>query len=82
MSKRLQVILTDDEFDELRSVAADDGVTVSDWVRRAVRQARRRRWRGDVEQRLAAVRAAARHDFPTADIDRMLNEIERGYRSG
>jgi hypothetical protein len=81
MSKRLQVILTDDEFDELRSVAADDGLTVSDWVRQAVRQARRHRWRGDVEQRLAAVRTAARHDFPSADIDRMLNEIERGYGS-
>jgi phosphogluconate dehydratase len=28
------------------------------------------------------IRAAARMDFPTADIDRMLEEIERGYGSG
>jgi hypothetical protein len=28
------------------------------------------------------IRAAARHDFPSADIDRMLAEIESGYGSG
>lgn len=33
----------------------------------------------DVEKRLQAIRAAARHGFPTADIDQMLAEIERGY---
>ena len=26
-----------------------------------------------------AIRAAARHDFPTADIEQMLAEIARGY---
>lgn len=26
-------------------------------------------------------RDTARHEFPTADIDRMLSEIESGYRS-
>ena len=29
----------------------------------------------------AAIRAAARHDFPTGDIDRMLREIESGHRT-
>jgi hypothetical protein len=82
MSKRLQVILTEREFEDLRSVAADDGLTVSEWVRHALRQARRQRSRGDVEQRLAAVRTAARHCFPTADIGQMLEEIEQGYESG
>jgi hypothetical protein len=36
---------------------------------------------GDQARKLAAVRAAARHDFPTAEIDRMLEEIEQGYLS-
>ena len=31
------------------------------------------------DRKISVVRAAARHDFPTADIDRMLAEIERGY---
>jgi hypothetical protein len=32
-----------------------------------------------VTRKLEAVRLAARHDYPTADIDRMLEEIEQGY---
>ena len=31
------------------------------------------------DRKLDAVRAAARHEFPTADVDAMLAEIERGY---
>jgi hypothetical protein len=81
MSKRLQVILTEGEFEELRSLAHDDGVTVSEWVRQTVRRAQRRRARGDVEQRLAAIRTGSRHSFPTADIEQMLHEVERGYRT-
>ncbi|MCK5375912.1 MAG: hypothetical protein KAJ97_02445 [Acidobacteria bacterium] len=34
---------------------------------------------GDAERKLAAIRAADRHGYPTADIDLMLGEIERGY---
>lgn len=30
-------------------------------------------------RKLEAVRAAVAHEFPTADIDRMLREIEHGY---
>lgn len=37
---------------------------------------------GRAQDRLRAVRAAARHAFPTADIDQMLSEIERGYGDG
>jgi len=79
MSKRLQVILTDDDARELRQLAARDGLTVSEWVRRTLREARRRYTTGDVEQRLATVRAATAHQFPAPDIEEMLEEIERGY---
>jgi hypothetical protein len=34
---------------------------------------------GNVGKKLDAVRAATRHSFPTADINDMLAEIERGY---
>ena len=30
----------------------------------------------EVDRKLAAIRAAARYDFPTADIDQMLREID------
>lgn len=81
MSKRLQVIFEDDEFNELRRSAQADGTTVSEWVRRTLRQARRADATGDVDAKLAVLRAAARHDFPTADIDETLADIERGYLS-
>lgn len=79
MSKRLQVILRDEEFERLREVAHEQGLTVSEWVRQVLRRARTERPAIDRSRKLAAVRAAARHDFPTADIDEMLAEIERGY---
>jgi hypothetical protein len=79
MSKRLQVILEDGEFRALRAAARRHGMPVSEWVRRALREAHRREPRRNAEQKLRAVEAAMRHDAPTADIERMLGEIEQGY---
>ena len=81
MSSRLQVLLEDEELRELRDAAEREGLTLSAWVRRTLHEARGRQPRGDLGGKLAAVRAAARHDFPTADPDQMLAEIESGYGS-
>lgn len=81
MSKRLQVILPDDEFDQLQEIAQKQGVTVSEWVRQSLRRAQSERSTGDRARKLAAIRAASKHSFPTADIETMLEEIERGYLS-
>ena len=56
-------------------------MTVSEWVRQAIRSARRREPGTDAGKKLDAVRGAARHAFPTSDIEQMLTEIERGYLS-
>ena len=40
MSKRLQVVLSDEEYEELRLVSSAAGVTVSEWVRQALRKMR------------------------------------------
>jgi hypothetical protein len=79
MSKRLQVLLDEKELRELKEAARRQGVPVSAWVRRALRDAYGREPRGSIDRKLAAVRAAVAHEFPTADIDRMLAEIEQGY---
>jgi hypothetical protein len=79
MSKRLQVLLDEDELAEIRAAARQRGMTVSEWVRQVIRKAQREVPAGDKARKLAAVRAAARHSFPTADIEKMLAEIERGY---
>jgi hypothetical protein len=82
MSKRLQVLLEDAEWREIQRAARAQRVTVAAWVREALRAARRREPRGDSTRKLEVVRAAARHAFPTADIDQMEAEIERGYLGG
>ena len=56
-------------------------MSIAEWVRQALAHARRREPLGDVEKKLAAIRAAAKHEFPTADIETMLAEIEQGYLS-
>lgn len=79
MTKRLQVLLDEREWRDLRRVARARRMTVAAWVREALRSARREEPVGDASDKIAAVRAAARNAFPTGDIDRMLEEIERGY---
>jgi len=79
MSKRLQVVLDDAEWREIRRAASREQTTVSEWARRHLRAARRAQAAGDPGKKLAAIRAASRHAHPTADIDQMLAEIERGY---
>lgn len=81
MSKRLQVLLEDDEWRDLRGAAERERLTISAWVRRELRRARRRGPEGDLAAKLEVVRAAVDQAFPTADIDEMLAEIERGYRA-
>ena len=79
MTKRLQVLLDDREWRELQKVAKAERMTVAEWVRQALRARRATASTVDVDARLEAIRTAARHQFPTADIDDMNAEIERGY---
>jgi hypothetical protein len=80
MSKRLQVLLPDQEMSDLRRLAKRERVTVGEWVRRALREARAGRPGVDPETKLKAVRRAAECSFPTAGVEQMLSEIERGYQ--
>jgi len=79
MSKRLQVLLEDAELREVQKSARRARMTTAEWVRRALRSARRAQPLTDAGRKLHVVRLAARHAFPAPDIDQMLAEIERGY---
>lgn len=80
MSKRLQVLLDDKEMRDIQRTAKRQQVTVAEWVRQALRAAQRQVPLTDAKKKLGVVRAAARHDFPTGDIDQMLREIDQGYQ--
>jgi hypothetical protein len=80
VSKRLQVLLDDVEWGELKRSARAEKTTVAEWVRRAIRHARRNTSSEDIERKLSAIRAAACHAFPAPDIHQMNEEIEQGYQ--
>lgn len=80
MSKRLQVLVDEEEYREIQGVARRQRLTVAEWVRQALRRAREDD-PGTVEAKLRAIADASRHEFPTADIDVMLDEIDRGRRA-
>lgn len=79
MSKRLQVLLPEKELAEIQQSARRQQMTTAEWVRVALRAARRAEPRVVTRKKLEVVRAAARHAFPAPDVDQMLDEIERGY---
>jgi hypothetical protein len=82
MAKRLQVILQDPEYREIQKMARSRRMSLAEWVRQALDLARRREPLGDTSKKIAVIRAAARHGYPTGDIDSMLAEIEKGYGTG
>jgi hypothetical protein len=64
---------------EIQRLAKREHLTVGEWVRRALREARAARPSSEPETKLKAVRRAVKYSFPTADMGQILAEIERGY---
>lgn len=81
MRKRLRVILDDEETAEIRDIARSQKTTLAECVRRALRAGRNSTLSRSRAQKLAALRTGAEHGFPAADVEKTLEEIERGYQS-
>ena len=79
MSHRLQVLLDEDEIAEIRAAARRRHLTVSEYVRTALREARLGEPGLDTARKLMLVREASAHTYPTADPEVMEDEIRRGY---
>lgn len=79
MSKRLQVLLSENELAEIRTVARDQRMTVAEWVRQALRKARRNIPERSVQDKLNIIRKSATYEFPVSSIEILLAEIENGY---
>ena len=78
----MQVLLDEAEYQEIQEIARENGVTTAEWVRSALRSAKREYPHARSDRKLAALENAVRYRFPTADIDQMVAEIEQGYGSG
>lgn len=78
MAKRLQVLLDEAEYLEIRRAAERERMSIAEWVRQSLRSARR----GEVERvstKLRALADAVAHDFPTGDIQEVLGDIDAGH---
>jgi hypothetical protein len=82
MSKRLQVIFDDREYEALQAVARTQHMTMAEWVRQTLRSARREQPLETVRSKLDAIEVATRYEFPTGDIDQLLEQTEQGYAKG
>lgn len=80
MSKRLQVVVGDDELERFSRTADAAGLSMSEWARQALRVAERGASSGDVEAKLAAIRKAVSYETGgrEVDIETMLAETEAG----
>lgn len=78
MTQRLQVLLDDAEFDEIRRIAQRHHMTVAEWVRQALRAARRDEPASAAPRKLRVLRTAGQQSFPAGDITQLLEEIEAG----
>jgi hypothetical protein len=70
--------MEDEELARVQSSAELEGMTVADWVRRALKRALQERPERARDRKIAAVRAATTHAFPAPDVEQMLGEIDRG----
>ena len=73
-------MIPDSEMSDIQRLAKRERLIVGEWVRRTLRDARASRPAIDPETKLKAVRRGAKYSFPTAGMDQMLGEIERGYQ--
>jgi hypothetical protein len=79
MTRRLQVLMGDDELRSIQRLARAERMTTAAWVRARLREASAQRSAPDPSARLAAIRQASRHRFPVPAIDDLLAEIEAGH---
>ena len=77
MTKRLHVLLDEEGYLEIKRLARKQRMTVAKWVRQTLRKAIDDQ-PASVDAKLRAIADASQHQFPTAVIETMLQEIVAG----
>lgn len=73
--------MSDQEMTDIQRLERRERLTIGEWVRRVLREAREQKRSKEPEAKLRAIRHDVEFSFPTADIDQMLSQIERGYQA-
>jgi hypothetical protein len=82
VSKRLQVLMEEEEYAQLRNAAQSVRLAVGEFVRRELRRSCAALDARPADAKLKVLRKALQNDFPSGDITQMNEEIEAGYRLG
>ena len=67
------------EYKELATLAKRSGLSIGEWVRRAIRAAVSEISASSPATKLKVIDQAMKHSFPSGDIEQILSEIEKGY---
>ena len=78
VSRRLQIVMADEEYQALARAARRRGQAISQVVRDSVRRTVAEEPAMDPDRRIAAVLRFARFAGPTGDVQQLLAEIDRG----
>lgn len=77
----MQVLFEESEYAEIQAIARRHRMTVAEWVRQALRAARRQERPHDQQSKLGVLQKAMSYEFPSGDIEEMLSDIEQGYKT-
>ncbi|MDT8370082.1 MAG: hypothetical protein RQ745_12815 [Longimicrobiales bacterium] len=82
MRHRLQVLLDEDEHRALKAAARRRDASMSEYVRAVLRESWGDAPSAPIEVKLAVIREAAAHAWPTADPEEMEAQIRAGALRG
>ena len=79
MHVRLQLLLSEKEYKDLKAISSRCGQSVEGWAREVLLKTRNEHSH-TIESKLQAIAESAKHSFPSGDIEDMLAEIESGRK--
>ena len=79
MDTHVRVPLTENEYADLKAIAGRRGQSFDEWARQALLRAKNEQAH-TVQSKLRGIAKAAKHSFPSGDIEDMLAEIEAGLK--
>lgn len=79
MSKRLQVLIPDDEYIILKKQAKNARTSLGEWVRSALRRISDSESLKSESDKIRALKIASKYCSPVDDVETMKRQITEGY---
>ena len=79
MSRRLQVLMSEQEYLRVKRLARKNRKSVGAYVRELLHQASLETGEATAAEKLKSIEKSAHYEFPVANVETMLQEIEAGY---